>query len=154
MNDYLFTFFSAMLPLTELRGSIPYAMTRLHMAPATAFVLSVAGNLVPMFFILYLLGPLERTLSRRSPRIRRFFEWLFSRTRNKFSDKYYRYGALALAIFVAVPLPMTGVWTGAIAAWLFNIKKSTSIIYISVGAAAAGVIVTLVTLGIRFGLSL
>jgi uncharacterized membrane protein len=76
-----------------------------------------------------------------------FFSWLFSRTRHKFFGKYEVWGDLALVIFVAIPLPMTGAWTGAVAAFLFGIDKKKSLFLVTLGAMMAGVIVTLATLG-------
>src|SRR3989344_2691545 len=66
----------------------------------------------------------------------------------KFGPNYYRYGNLALCLFVAIPLPATGVWTGALAAWLFGIPKASAFFYMALGALAAGFIVLAATLGV------
>lgn len=103
-----------------------------------------------MFFILYLLGPIEHALSARSRIAAHFFSWLFMHTRRKFTRKYERYGLIALCIFVAIPLPGTGVWTGSVAAWLFDIKKVSAMLAIAVGALIAGIVVTIATVGVSF----
>ena len=77
-----------------------------------------------------------------------FFNWFCPRPRHKFTGKYQRWGELALVIFVAIPLPMTGAWTGSVAAFIFGIPKKRSLTLISLGIMIAGVIVTLATLGI------
>lgn len=78
----------------------------------------------------------------------KFFDWLFARTRHKFTGQYEKWGELALVIFVAIPLPMTGVWTGSVAAFLFGIPKKRALILVSLGAFIAGIIVTVMTLGV------
>lgn len=142
------TFFIAMLPVAELRGSIPIALTIYDLEVLPAYVISVVGNIVPAIFIVYLLGPVSGYLMQRFAIFHKFFTWLFARTRHKFTGKYEKWGTLALTIFVAIPLPVTGAWTGSVAAFIFGIPKSKSLVYISFGAAVAGVIVSLMTLGI------
>lgn len=140
----------AMLPVAELRGSIPIAISIYNLNPALAYVLSVAGNIIPAILIIWFLGPVSGFLIDRSAVFKKFFDWLFSKTRHKFSGKYKKWGELALVIFVAIPLPMTGVWTGSVAAFLFGIPKKKSLVLMTLGAMIAGLIVTLATLGIIF----
>ncbi len=144
----LSTFLLAMTPLGELRASIPVALTVYHLPPLKAFFWSVLGNLVPGFVILWLLSPLTKFLDNHFYLLNRFFAWLFERTRKKHSQKFEDWGALALVTFVAIPLPMTGVWSGAVAAFVFGISRKKSVLAISLGAFFAGIIVSLVTLGI------
>ena len=77
----------------------------------------------------------------------KFFKWLFARTRAKFDKKYAVWGKLALMFFVAIPLPGTGVWTGSLAAWLFNFNKKHALAYIGLGSILAGILVTLISIG-------
>jgi uncharacterized membrane protein len=147
MNPYLSTFFIAMTPLGELRASLPVAIGIYKMSWQSAFIISFFGNMVPPIFILLFLEPLSRFLMERSGFFERFFNWLFSRTRSR-STTIERYEAIGLAIFVAVPLPMTGAWTGAIAAVLLGIKFFRAVISIGIGVLIADIIVTLGTLGV------
>jgi len=142
------TFFISMLPIAELRGSIPIALTIYQLSIAKAYIISVIGNMIPVFFLLWLLGPVSGYLMQRFAWAQKFFTWLFERTRHRFIGKYEKWGELALMIFVAIPLPITGAWTGSVAAFLFGITKKKSLIFITLGAMIAGVIVTLTTLGI------
>jgi len=144
----LATFVIAMLPVTELRASIPFALGHFQMSALESFTYSVIGALVPSFFILNFIGPVSKWLIKNSKLADRFFKWLFERTRNKFKDKYATWGNLALMLFVAIPLPATGVWTGSLAAWLFGIRKKESLIYITLGAIISGLVVLLISLGI------
>jgi len=138
-------FVVSMLPIAELRGGIPIA-TGMGMGWREAFLVCAAGNFVPVVPILLLLDPVAR-LVRRSPPMDRFFERLFARTRRR-SGIVERYEALGLIAFVAIPLPVTGAWTGALAAYLFGVRLRYAVPAIALGILIAGVIVTLATQGV------
>jgi len=144
----LATLLISMLPVSELRGAIPVAIGVYDLDVVTAYVLAVVGNMIPAVFLLWLLGPVSGYLIANFRWAERFFDWLFSRTRHKFSGKYARWGELALVIFVAIPFPVTGVWTGCVAAFIFGIEKKRSLVLIGLGAMVAGLIVTLATMGV------
>lgn len=137
------TIIIAALPVSELRGSIPVALV-MGMPPMKSFLLSVLGNVIPVIPLLIFLNPVSTALRRIGP-CRKFFDWLFERTRKK-GDLIQRYEALGLMIFVAVPLPMTGAWTGCIAASLFKIKLRYALPAIFCGIVIAGLIVLAVCL--------
>jgi uncharacterized membrane protein len=135
------------IPLTELRASIPIAFMAWPEWPWWKInLLALAGNMIPVPFVVWLLGPASRFLSRWRI-FERFFDWLFERARRRAGSSIVKYEALGLAIFVAIPLPMTGAWSGCIVAYLFSIPPKYSIPSILLGVAAAGAIVTLVTTG-------
>jgi uncharacterized membrane protein len=152
MSAPLWTLFIALLPIVELRGAIPWAIGVGGLSWSTAYLLSVVGNFLPVLPILWLLGPAERLL-RGWPLMDRFFGWLFARTRSR-SAVVQKYEALGLMLFVAVPLPVTGAWTGCVAAYLFGIRHRFAVPAIIAGILIAGVVVTLATLGIIGGVSL
>lgn len=127
------------LPISELRGAIPLALYY-GMPIAKAFWLSVLGNISFIAPALFLFEPVSSRL-RRFKLWSRFFDWVFERTK-KNADTVQKYEALGLAIFVAVPLPMTGAWSGVIAASLFKIKFRYAFIAIVAGVIGAGLIVT------------
>ena len=143
-------------PLTELRGSIPLAYTVMHSQWAwpwwKIYLLAVAGNLLPVPFILWLLGPVSTYLRRWKP-MDRFFEKLFARARKGAGSNIEKYEALGLAIFVAIPLPMTGAWSGCVAAFIFGIPSRLSLPAIALGVAAAGAVVMLVMTGALAGIA-
>jgi uncharacterized membrane protein len=142
----LAVFCVAMLPVFELRGAIPagYAMGMSN--PALIYALAVAGNFVPVLPILLLLGPAERRL-RRFRTMDRFFDWLFRRTVSR-SGMVKRYESLGLILFVAIPAPMTGAWTGSVAAYLFKLPLRLALPCIILGILIAGLVVTLVSQGV------
>lgn len=139
-------FLIAMLPIFELRGAIPagYAMGMTNMY--WIYLLSVAGNFVPVLPILLLLGPAERFF-RRWKFWNRFFDWLFKRTVSR-SDLIRKYQSAGLILFVAIPAPVTGAWTGAVAAYLFKLPLRMAVPCIILGILIAGVVVTLVSQGV------
>lgn len=139
------------VPVTELRASIPVAMT--VMADSwrwpwwKVYALAVTGNMLPVPFILWFLGPVSAWLSRWRP-FERFFTRLFERTRKRAGGKVQKYRALGLTLFVAVPLPITGAWTGSAAAFLFGIPKRMALASIALGVCIAGAVVTLIVTGV------
>lgn len=135
----------SMLPLTELRATIPLAIS-LGMFPWRAFWLAVVGNLLPVAPILLLLPSLEKGLSH-FPRIGWFFQKFLRKTRGK-GEQVKKYGALGLMLFVLIPLPGTGAWTGAVLAWVFGLSFVSAFLAISVGVMGAGILVTLACLGL------
>ena len=134
----------AAVPIVELRGAIPLAINVLDMSWFNALALAVIGNMLPVPFILKLLNWLACTMGRY-PFFKRIFEWVFSRTRAK-SGVIARYHKLGLTLFVAVPLPMTGAWTGAIAAVILGIPFRGAMFHIFLGVVMAGIIVTALSL--------
>ena len=141
-------FLIAMTPIFELRGSIPAALSVYDLSIWSAYFISVVGNLVPVVFILLLLESVSGYLSRHSYLFNRFFAWLFERTRKKHAAKFERFKEFALIVFVAIPLPFTGAWTGSLCAFVFGIPFKKAFPLIALGVMIAGVIVTLTTLGI------
>jgi len=133
----------AALPILELRGAIPIAIGRYHFTWYYAYLFGVLGNILPVPF---LLGFLEGIISLLSKVrfLERVIQWFLERTsrRRKIVDKYERFG---LALFVAIPLPITGAWTGSILAFLMGLKFKHSLISIIAGVLIAGAIVTSAT---------
>lgn len=142
------TILIAAAPIIELRGSIPIAIEVYKLSALSALFFSVLGDLVPTFFFLLLLEPFYRYLSGRFLFFEKFFNWLFQRTRKKHERKFERWKKFALALIVAIPLPFTGAWTGAICAFLFGIPFRQAFPLIALGVLIAGTIVTLASLGV------
>jgi uncharacterized membrane protein len=132
------------LPIFELRGAIPVAINLFHFQWYYALLLAIIGNMIPVPIILLFLNGIVRFLSKLGF-FRRFFNWLYAYTRRRggIVEKYERIG---LALFVAIPLPVTGAWTGSLIAVLFGLKFSHSILAIFIGVLIAGIIVTCLSL--------
>ena len=149
ISPELATIIISALPVSELRGGLPVAFFAFKFSIYKAFFLSFVGNLIPVLPLLYFLESVSNFLSKKSRFFEKFFNWLFERTRKRFYRKYEIYGDIALILFVAIPLPTTGAWTGSLAAFLFGIKKLPAFLFITVGVLIAGIVVSLTSLGIR-----
>ena len=136
---------TAALPVSELRGAIPLGLVKFGLPVFRTYVLAVIGNLIPVIPLLIFLEPVSQKL-RRFKLWDRFFEWLYRRTRKR-AEIVEKYEAVGLALFVAIPLPVTGAWTGSVAALLFRIKFKYAFPAIICGVLIAGVVVTTLTLG-------
>ena len=150
-NDFtpeLATFIISMLPVSELRGAIPVAIGVYGLNPLQAYLIAVVGNIVPVIFILKYIDPISKYLMSKSKFFNKFFTYLFERTRRKHNGKFEKWGALALITFVAIPLPVTGGWSGALAAFVFGVPFRRALPLISLGIMIAGVIVTGLSLGV------
>lgn len=141
MNEIIQTFLLAMTPLGELRAAIPVALGVFHLNWVVTYFISVIGNLIPVIFLLLFLEPVSKLLCKNFKVFQRFFTWLFERTRRRADSKIKKYGYPALIAFVAIPLPITGAWTGSLIAFLFNIPLKKAFPLITAGVAIAGLIV-------------
>jgi len=126
-------FFWSMVPWVEARYVIPLlAMKLFGWEWWQAFPLAVAGNMLPVPFILLFFKFAEKFL-RNYKFWTRIMDWLFSRTRRRADSKIRKYEYLGLILFVAIPLPFTGAWTGSLIAYLFDLKFSRSLVTIFFG---------------------
>jgi uncharacterized membrane protein len=142
----------AAIPVVELRLSIPIAILKppygFGMEPILALSLAIIGNMLPVIPLLLYLEPVSNYL-RRWRSWDRYFTWLFTRTHRKHSENFEKYGSIGLALFVGIPLPATGAWTGCAAAFVFGFKFKNALIAILVGVLMAGIIMTILTMGIN-----
>ena len=145
INAVLTTFFVSMVPVIELRGAIPIGVG-MGLSPIVATLIAVAGNLVPIPFILILLQYIFNFL-RDKKYTKNIVTWLEKKA-EKNRKKIDKYGWLGLILLVAIPLPGTGAWTGALVASCFQMKKKPALLAITAGVVIAGVIVSLVTYGV------
>jgi uncharacterized membrane protein len=148
MREELIILGMAALPVVELRGAIPLALHLFQWSPLRAMFWSMLGNYLPVIVLLWSLPLIARWLAAHLPWGHRWWQWLCLRTETRHAPRFRRWGALALVFFVAVPLPFTGAWTGALAAYLFGVPKRWALFLIGVGITLAALLVTAVALGI------
>lgn len=134
----------ATLPVFELRGALPVAINLFHLPWYHALPLAIVGNLLPVPFILLFLNAISRLMSKIDF-FNRMLRWLFERTRKR-GRVIERYERIGLALFVAVPLPVTGAWTASMVAVLFDLKFRHAFLSILIGVCIAGIIVTSLSL--------
>jgi uncharacterized membrane protein len=142
----LVVFLVSALPVGELRAGIPLGLG-FGLDPWTVFALAVLGNLAPVIPILLFLEPASKWLMTRSRWFDEHLTRLFDTTRAKHSERIDRYGAIGLAIFVAIPSPGTGAWTGCLVAWLFGIELKYSVPAVAAGVLGAGIVVMAASTG-------
>ena len=146
LKSYLIVFFISMLPLVELRGAIPIA-TAHGLDFTTAILLSIVGNLLPVPFIILFIRKIFAWLRTKSERLNGFVTRMEQRALKK-SDTVRRARFWGLFIFVAIPLPGTGAWTGALIAAVLNMRLKRAVPVIFLGVAIAGCIITILTHGV------
>ena len=113
---------------------------------STTYLVAVIGNMLPVVPLLLFLESVSNYL-RRWVFWDVFFNWLFTRTYRRHNGKFEKYGTIALLLFVAIPLPVTGAWTGCAAAFVFGIQFKHAFLAILGGVVLAGILVTSVVLG-------
>jgi uncharacterized membrane protein len=152
LPPWFWIFFSSMIPWWEGRYAVVMAMTHFGWQWWEALPLVIIGNMLPIPFILLFFKYAEKWL-RNFKFWSNLMDWLFERTRKRADAKIRRYEHLGLLLFVAIPLPFTGAWTGALIAYLFDLKFTRSLITIFVGViiAAAIMIILTKTFGNIFG---
>jgi len=141
---YFWTVFLSFLPISELRGAIPFAVAN-GMPWYIAFPLAVFVNILVAPVCWIFLSTLHRLFLKMSW-YKNLFERIITRARNKLHDKVERWGWLGLIVFVAIPLPFTGAWTATLGAWVLGISRRKTMLAVIIGVIAAGAIVTLVVL--------
>ena len=141
---YFWIAFLSFLPVSELRGAIPFAIANgVPWYSAYAIAAFLNALVAPVCWIF--LSTLHR-LFLKMDWYRRFFEKFIERSRNKLREKVERRGWLGIALFVAIPLPITGAWTGTLGAWVLGLSKRKTMLAVILGVIAAGAIVTTVVL--------
>lgn len=146
MNSLLFTFLVAMTPVIELRGAIPLSVAR-GVPPLSAACAAVLGNLLTVPFILLFIRRTLDWLNAHSARCRRLAAFI-ERHADKRAPAVQRGAFWGLALFVAVPLPETGAWSGALIAALLDMPLRCALAAIALGVLLAGTVMTLASTGV------
>lgn len=147
MSDiFLHTLIMAMTPVVELRGAIPYGLAQ-GLDPWVTYFAAVVGNMIPVPFIMIFIRRIFFWLRQRSKWLGDRVDWLVARAEKK-SALVHRYALVGLVILVAIPLPGTGAWTGALVAALMDIRLRKSFPAVFLGVLIAGVIVTAICGGV------
>lgn len=137
--------FLSMIPWLESRYVIPLSMISLGWEWYQILPFAVLGNMIPIPLILLFFHIVEKWL-RNYKTWTNLMDWLFDKTRKRADEKIRRYETLGLLLFVAIPLPFTGAWTGALIAYLFDLNFTRSIITIFIGVLIAASIMIIITL--------
>ena len=141
----LMTLFISMVPVIELRGAIPIA-TAHGLNLWAALVVSVIGNLLPVPFIIIFIRKIFAWLRKKSVKLNQLVIRLETRAEKK-SEIVQKYAFWGLFVLVAIPLPGTGAWTGALIAAMLNMRLKRALPAIALGVIVAAIIVAFVTFG-------
>lgn len=145
MNAVLELILISMLPWIELRGGIPVGIS-MGLNPLYVFAICTITDILIIPLILIFLR-YAVPLVLRIETINRLYQWNVVRTLKRY-EKYKKWEELGLALFVAIPLPFTGVYSGTLISYILDLKKREAFLSISLGAALAGIIVTALSVGI------
>ncbi len=139
-------FFCSMIPIIELRGAIPMGLA-MGLPWWQSFIISVLGNMVPVPFILLFINKIIKLMSESKIKIfNKFSNWLLKKV-EKNREKIEKYAFWGVALFVAIPLPATGAWTGSLVAAAIDLKFWKAVLSALVGVIIAGVIITFIFYG-------
>ncbi len=136
----------AMTPVVELRGAIPYGLA-MGLNPEATFLAAVIGNCIPAPFIIVFIKHIFYWMRQHSEWLGKKVDWLEARAAKK-ADVVQKYALAGLVILVAVPLPGTGAWTGALVAALMDIPMRKSFPAIVIGVIIAGIVVMAISTGV------
>ncbi len=140
------TFFISMVPIIELRGAIPFG-TAHGLEVWVSAAISILGNMIPVPFIILFIRQIFDLMRKVSPRLDRLVRH-FEKKADKHAETVNRYKFWGLFLLVAIPLPGTGAWTGALVAAMLEMRLKSAIPAIFMGVVAAGLIVALATAGV------
>ena len=145
-GEFLWTMLVSMVPVVELRGGIPFGVAA-GLPVWMAMLAAIIGNLIPVPFIIVYIRRVFQWMRRRMPRFGGMIDKLEAKAHLK-GQKVQKYQYFGLALFVAIPLPGTGAWTGALAAAFLDMRLRKALPSIVAGVAAAGVVVSAITYGV------
>lgn len=144
--EYLKVFGMSMVPVLELRGALIWAAAD-GLDPVISYIICVIGNILPVPFLIMFVRPIFEWMKRRAAWLRNIAEKLEAKAHDK-ADTIKKYEMLGLFIFVAIPLPGTGAWTGSLIAAVLGMRIKHSFPMIALGVMTAGLIMTLGAFGV------
>ena len=145
-GNIIMTFIVSMVPVIELRGAIPLGVLN-GLDVGTAMVVSILGNLVPVPFIIIFIRKIFKWMQTKSETLARVVHKMEEKADKK-KDQVLKYEFWGLLILVAIPLPGTGAWTGALVAAMLDMSLKRSLPAILLGVIIAGIVVTMATYGV------
>lgn len=139
---------SAMLPVTEVNAAIPLGIGVYHLSPVLTCLLATLGTLTVVAVLLPIFDRATKWVRSWHPKLDGFIDRVFAVTHHRHSKEFERWGSIALFLYVALPGPLTGVWSASLLAYLFGIKYRHALVSIGLGSLAASILVTLATVGV------
>ena len=149
MLGYIATLLISMIPIIELRGAIPVAVFTFHLSYFEAFIISFIGNILPLYFIVKYIRPIFDLLGKIKI-FKKFIDWVTEKANKKIAENKRLQTAtlLGLYLFVAIPLPGTGAWTGTLIASVLEMDKKKTFLAVCVGVFMASIIMMILSFGL------
>lgn len=141
----IITFLVSMVPVIELRGAIPIA-TGMGLSPWVAIPVAIIGNLLPVPFIIIFIKKIFAWMRKTSPKLNGIVDKMEAKA-EKNKEKVLKYAFWGLALFVAIPLPGTGAWTGALVAAMLDMPLKKAFPSVVIGVLGAGIVISFVSYG-------
>lgn len=135
------------VPVVEMQAAFPVALGVYKLPVSVAYPVIVLANMVPSLVVLFGWDAIIRLLEKHFPKFHAFMVRYHDRLHTRWEDKIDRYGPIAVFLFVAVPGPFSGVWSGSMIAWIFGIHKKPALISIFLGVLVAAAFVAGITTG-------
>lgn len=154
MLGYIATLIISIIPIIELKGAIPVAVSTFHLTYTEAFIISFIGNIIPVYFILKYIKPIFDLL-RRIKIFRMIIDWATEKANKKIAEnkKLQNATLLGVFLFVAIPLPGTGAWMGSLIANFLDLPARKAVPLIYAGVFTAGVIILALTAAANGGIN-
>ena len=146
-GEFCFTALVSMIPVVELRGGIPFGVLTCGLPVWAAYLAAVIGNIIPVPFIVVYIRRIFQWMRRRIPKLNHLVDRLEKNAHLK-GNKVTKYKYLGLVLFVAIPLPGTGAWTGALAAAFLDMPLRKALPSIFIGIITAGIAISILTFGV------
>ncbi len=151
IHNILYIILLTLIPTLELRASIPYGILIARLPALEVFAIAVVVNILLGLVLFLFLDSLVKFFTRFQL-INNIYEKIIARTQRKVKPYVERFGTIGIALFIGIPLPGSGVWTGALAAYLLGLKFRKFVLADIVGVLIAGVLVTAISLGLLGGM--
>lgn len=149
LNGYLAVFLTTFIPLLEVTASVPLALLHYQFSFVTTVMITLLASTIVPVVVIPLLDRIIHEIRKTHPVIKTFVDAFLESKLHQHGPKFDKWGGLALAIFVAIPGPLSGVWSASLLAYIFGIRFWPAVISISVGALGAIVLVALAVMGGR-----
>ena len=150
LGKRIIVFIISLMPILELRGGL-LAASLLGLDPISSYIIAVIGNIIPIPFILWFMGRILKWMKTRK-KLKKLSDWIDKKV-EKNRTKIEKFGFWGLVLFVGIPLPGTGAWTGCLVASVLEMDKKKSFLAAMIGVAMASIIMMLISFGLIRGIT-
>lgn len=150
LGKEILVFIISLMPILELRGAL-LAASIIGLDPLPSYIIAVIGNIIPIPFILWFMGRILKWMKTRK-KLKKITEWIDKKI-EKNRNKIEKFGFWGLVLFVGIPLPGTGAWTGCLVASVLEMDKKKSFLAAMIGVAMASIIMMIISFGVIKGIT-